>query len=489
MSWKNPFLYTEKEKALSDAYIRKTGSIRHILAPHQQKFYDLYHRNSESALYCSRKTGKSFTTLLIATELCLQKPGVIVRYAMLTLKLAKEILLPIFEELRKIIPSDCFPHITVYDMSVTFKNGSQIKICGSNREAAETSRGPRANLIICDEVTAWDAFAEYMITSILMPQGTLVKNFKIIYAGTPPTNMDTYFIQKIYPKLLSLGSIISIDIDQNPLLDQKSIERIISMYPKGREDPNFRREHKLELIPANNLRLTPEFDPVAHTFEDHDKCVDYGNQKIPQTYQYFMSVDTATVDNTAILIGFLDHHSQQLIIEEEFVKNNINLTEIATEINRIKEKYQPFFYHCDNGIKTVIDAFSLEHKEFREIHGIQHTNPIKGKVEDNIAHLRSAFENNKLLISKKCTRLIWELNNCVWEMTVGDNKKIERNSDQKHGDAVMALTYMLRAVNWRFRPGQKEHNISLTDYNPKKNSVEKLKQTPRIWGNLRSVNG
>jgi len=489
MIWKNPFRYTKEEKAVSDAYIRKTRTIRHLLAPHQREFYDLCKIHSEVGLYCSRKTGKTFTDTLIAYEMCIQNDPVICRYVMPTLKTAKEVLLPILEELRIILPTDLFPKITLSDMTAKFKNGSQLKICGANRDAAESARGPKSDFIICDEVAAWDEFAEYMITGILIPQGTTVTNFKIIYSCTPPDSLGGYFIQSIYPKLLSNNCLISIDIDKNPLLTPSMIERIVSFYPKGRDDPNFRREHKLELIPNNTHRLTPEFDEDIHVYEERSKTVSYGNQELPQTYQYFICNDTGTVDNNALLVGYLDHHNQQLVIEDEYVNNNMNLTEIAEKIMSKKEEYEPYFYHIEKGCKIIIDAFSLESKELREIHGIQHIRPIKGKVEDNIAHLRSAFENNKIQISSKCVRLIWELNNCVWKQESSDNnKQIERNSEQKHGDAVMALTYMVRAVNWRFRPGEQECDIRLDmkSYSPKKDSlIEMRKRTPLLWGQLR----
>jgi hypothetical protein len=487
MVWKNPFKYTREEKAMSDAYIRKSNKVRHLLAPHQQKFYDLYTKNDESGLYCSRKTGKTFTTILIAIEACLKEPNVIVRYAMSTLKTAKEVLLPILEEIRTIIPDEYYPKITVSDMTAKFKNGSQIKICGSNKEAAESARGPRANLVICDEVPSWDLYAEYMITGILIPQGTTIKNFKIIYAGTPPDSMEGYFIQSIYPKLISRKVLVSIDIDENPLLTEAMIQRIVDFYPLGRDDPNFRREHKLELIPNNTHRLTPEFNESSHVFtEVKDKCVEYGVQRIPQLYQCFISADTATVDNTAILCGYFDHHNQKLVVETEFVKNNINLTEIANELHFAKDNYLKYSFEGEKNLKIIIDAFALERKEFREIHGIQHISPLKGKVEDNIAHLRSAFENNKIEIHGSCERLIWELNNCVWKISINENKQIERNSTQKHGDAIMALTYMLRAVNWRYRPDNAGYNIKLDGYNPKVNKLEDMKaRTSRPWGELR----
>lgn len=486
MAWKNPFKYTKEEKEVSDAYVRRKKKIRHLLAPHQQKFYDLYHSCNEAGLYCSRKSGKTFTTILIATEACISEPNVIVRYAMSTLKTAKEVLLPILEEIKNILPSEFYPKITVSDMTVKFRNGSQIKICGSNKEAAESARGPRANLVICDEVPSWDMYAEYMITGILIPQGTTISNFKIIYAGTPPDSMEGYFIQSIYPKLLSRKVLVSIDIDENPLLTDVMIQRIVDFYPKGRDDPNFRREHKLELIPNNTHTLTPEFDEKLHVYtEEKDKCVEYGEQRVPQLYQCFISADTATVDNTAILCGYFDHHSQKLIVEKEFVKNNINLTEIAVELHEFKNEYINHCFDGERNLKIIIDAFSLERKELREIHGIQHINPLKGKVEDNIAHLRSALENNKIEIHSGCERLIWELKNCVWKTSINENKQIERNSNQKHGDAIMALTYMLRAVNWRYRPGNIRYNIKLDGYDTNKNKLSDMKsRTNRPWGEL-----
>lgn len=490
MAWKNPFNYTRQEKEISDAYIRKTKTIRHLLAPHQQQFYDLYKSSDESGLYCSRKTGKTFTTILIAIEACLQNPNAIVRYAMTTLKTAKEVLLPILDEIRLIFPSDLFPKITVSDMTAKFRNNSQIKICGSNKEAAESARGPRSNLVICDEVPSWDSYAEYMITGILIPQGTTIKNFKIIYAGTPPDCMDGYFIQSIYPKLLSRKVLVSIDIDQNPLLTENMIQRIVDFYPLGRDDPNFRREHKLELIPNNNQRVTPEFNESIHVYNYiKDKCESFGDYKIPQLYQYFISIDTGTVDNTAMLVGYLDHNNHKLIIEKEFVKNNINLTNISEEYYCLKNEFTQFFYSGEEGLKTIIDAFEGEKKELREIHGIQHFNPRKGKVEDNIAHLRSALENNKIEINNNCVRLIWELNNCVWKQntSTSDLKAIERNVKQKHGDAIMALTYMLRAVDWHFRPGSYNYHIDLHSNNYNSKKIEKLNtNNSRPWGDLLS---
>ncbi len=487
MAWKNPFDYSKAERALSDAQIRRNKSIRHLLTPHQKLMHDFIFtsKETEAGYYCSRKVGKTGSLLLCCHEYAWKHPGSLIRFVLADQTQATSIIEPMINSfIKKLLPSDMMPRYMKSERTIRFLNGSSIKLNGANPDAIDRAVGPSCDLFVFDEIAIWSGDVRYTLLDVLYPQGTLTKAKKI-FSCTPPPSIDSYYIQNIHPKLLAKGNIVTLTIYENPLLSPKQIEQIEDEMG-GRDSAEFRRQYLCELIPSNSNRLTPEFCEALAVYEERPKYVEYGEQQIPQQYQYFICADTGTVDNTAILVGYFDHHEQQLVIEEEFVQNNINLTEIANEIHALHEKYTPFFYDRDKGLRIIIDAFSLEHKELREIHGIQHVNPTKGKVEDNIAHLRSALENNKVQISSKCTRLIWELNNCVWSQSNRENKQIERSVEQKHGDAIMALTYMLRSVNWRFKPGVKEHNFSLTNYNTEENSLTKLRErTPRLWGDLR----
>ncbi len=484
MTWKDPLKYTRQEKELSDAYIVRKLTIRHLLTPHQKQMYDFIFNSKEDEIgyYCSRKIGKTASLLLMCHEYAWKHPGCLVRFVLADQTQATSIIEPMLGSfINRVIPGEVQPKYLKSLRTLFFKNGSQIKLNGANPDAIHRAVGPSCDLFVFDEIAIWEGNVQFALLDVFYPQGTLTDPKKI-FSCTPPDQIDSYYIQSIHPKLLSKNTIVTLTIDENPLLTPEQIKKIEEQMG-GRDSPEFRRQYLCELIPTNTSRLTPEFKD-SHIYEiEKDKCLEFGEQRIPQLYQYFIAADTATVDNTAILVGYFDHNKQKLVIEEEFVKNNINLTEIAAEIHRLKEKYLTYCFDGDRNLKIIIDAFSLERKEFREIHGIQHSFPIKGKVEDNISHLRSGFENNKIEIHADCKRTIWELKNCVWKTTLHDTKQIERNSEQKHGDAVMALTYMFRAVNWRYRPGVFEHNIQLTNYSPKNNSLEELrKRTPQIWG-------
>lgn len=488
MSWKNPFKYTKEEKALSDAQIRKNKSIRHLLTPHQKKMHDFIFKSdeNEAGYYCSRKVGKTASLLLMFHEFAWKNPGTLSRFVLADQIQATQIIEPLMNSfIKKLIPEDMWPVYLKSERLLRFTNGSIIKLNGANPDAIDRSVGPSCDLFAFDEIAIWQGDVKYALLDVFYPQGTLT-NAKKIYSCTPPPNIDSYYVQHIHPRLMNKNSIVTLTIYENPLLTEKQVE-LIKEEMGGEDSPEFKRQYLCELIPSNTYRVTPEFSEDVHTYKDKEKSIEYGTQLLPQTYQYYLSVDTGTVDNTAILIGYFDHHNQQLVIEEEFVKNNMNLTDIANEIKDFKDRYTEFFYHCDKGVKIIIDAFSLEHKELREIHNIYHFYPVKGKVEDNISHLRSAFENNKIAISKNCKRLIWELNNCVWKQDLNANKHIERNTEQKHGDAIMALTYMLRGVNWRFRPEQANYNINLKDFNPKVNTLEKMRErTTVLWTDIKN---
>jgi hypothetical protein len=489
MSWKNPFEYTKEEKELSDTIIRRRKTIRHLLTPHQKLVHDFLFnsKDTEMGFYCSRKVGKTGSSLLNCYEFAWKNPGCLVRFVLADLTQAKLIIEPMLTAfIDKIIPTDMLPRYLKSEHAMKFKNGSMIKLNGANPDVVHKAVGPSCDLFVFDEIAIWEGDVKRALLDIFYPQGTLT-GAKRIFSCTPPDDISSYYIQEIHPRLSVKNKLITLTIYENPLLTAERITQIEDDMG-GKDSPEFRRQYLCELIPNNESRIVPEFNEDKHVYTiEKDKCVEYGEQRIPQLYQYFICADTATDDNTAILVGYFDHHNQKLVIEEEYVKNNINLTEIAIEINRLKDKYLPYCFDGDKNLKIIIDGFSLERKEYREMHGIQHSYPIKGKVEENIAHLRSGFVNEKIEINDKCERLKWELKNCVWKKTLpGVTKQIDRNERQKHGDAIMALTYIFRAVNWRFRPEGIEYNIKLDGYNPKINKLEDMKSrtTIRTWGNI-----
>jgi len=99
----------------------------------------------------SRGLGKTYLTAIFCVVRCILYPGTKVVVFSGTIKQANEVLLKIKDE---IMPSSAFIRreiikcdIGVQDAEIKFANGSWIR----TRPSTDTSRGNRANLIICDE--------------------------------------------------------------------------------------------------------------------------------------------------------------------------------------------------------------------------------------------------------------------------------------------------------------------------------------------------
>jgi len=446
--------WTDAQWQASNELIRR-GSIRHLLTKPQREFYDMYKQNvnQETGLYSCRKLGKSTASLLFAYEHCLASSGRIVRFVLPHLKQAREVIFPIVAELIPVMPPDVAPRLLKSESAILFPNGSQIRLGGASKENCEGNRGPRADLLILDEIASFDMENYfYVLNSILFPQLTISQG-PILYLTTPPKTPNHPFIQHTYPKLLSTNSLKVFTIYDNPLISDRQRDKIIELYG-GVDSPDFKREYLSELIPDNNLRLTPEWVTTdANTFTVPPERVDHFGKR--EVYTGYVSMDVGLQDNTACLFAYLDHNTQKVVVVDEFVgnyKTMAELTKMWTEgVARNLTEFCPF-------VEGIVDVFPITAYSLKHDHGLDFRAPkSKGKVEDQISFLRNAIENEKVLISKTCKRLLWELETAIWD---DKRKGIARDDKQSHGDCVMALTYLIKSVDFRRRPGQ-NGNVNL----------------------------
>lgn len=440
--------WSKEKKAKSDELCRR-GSFRHLLLGPQREFYSLMfdEKHKEISMLCSRKFGKSYAALLIAYEFAYRHANSTVRFILPTLKTAKEVIYPIYNELKEWLPVEVVPELYKSEAALKFNNGSRIVLGGATAENIESSRGPLAHLIICDEAASFDAGTyDYAIYSVLKPQLTTTGG-KTLFLTTPPKSPNHPFIMRNYADMVGKGSVVFATIDNNPLLDDERKKEIEEEYG-GRDNPNFRREYLAELVPDQSIRLIPEFTVARHTYKEKPEYKDsFGN---PCTYFGYVGGDAGLVDNTGLVFGYLDHNLGKLIIEHEWVDNYKTLTEIAKAWNDGLSKIQPILYNDASYIGTM-DIFDIAAFDLRNSHGLRFVRPSKKKLEDTLSFLRNCFEQDKILINPDCKKLIWELQYAVWDEKKHD---VARNEQQSHADLTMALAYIAKKVNWKMRPGQ-----------------------------------
>jgi hypothetical protein len=269
-------------------------------------------------------------------------------------------------------------------------------------------------------------------------------------------------MQEYYPRLKASGDIITMNIDENELLAPEDVELIVRRYG-SRQDPSFRREYLLELIAEIDSRLTPEFSKETHVFSDDLDDVLPSNPDGTRDYYGFISADIGITDNTAILGGILHWPSATLYIIKEIVltgreQNTLsNFYEHLMEMRRIVGAYS-------SSIIEVADMFEQLRNSLHKDYGVWVNRPSKGPVEGSVGLLRSVLSKEQVKVHKDCSWTITELENSCWKDTQSVNKQIERTTSG-HSDALMALCYMVRKVNFSSRPG-----VGLTQ-NPLHNST------------------
>ena len=431
------------KKTLASHELIRRGSMRHLLHAGQRKFYDMLKNGDakEYFLWAARRWGKSYCLSILGIEHCLKTPNRKVRHIFPIFKTGKAAIFDIMGKIIPMLPEDMRPELKRSEATYIFPNGSVYIIGGASSETIDGNRGVDMTMLLADEAAFWDekCFNE-LLYSILYPQMLHHPGSKVLFITTPPRSLNHPAVSDVLKRVSTKGNLLKATVYDNPLLSQATIEEQKELM--GGEDSNaWKREMLCELLTDDNLRLTPEFVRDEHVIEVFPPKTDlYGN---PETYVHYVSADLGLNDNTAIIKGYFDHNTATLVITDEWVDNYKTLTYIADVWKSM--------YPTGDGVHKVyetLDVWPLAAYELRHEHGLTFSNPRKGKIEETIAVVRNALENNKIKVYSKCSRLIHELTTATWDQK---KKDVERNADG-HSDCIMALAYMLKEVQWNYRP-------------------------------------
>jgi hypothetical protein len=212
----------------------------------------------------------------------------------------------------------------------------------------------------------------------------------------------------------------------------------------GVDNPNFRREHLCELVADSSLRLTPEF----HKGQIKDSILPLtDNFGSSVTFKPYIGGDIGLTDNTALIFGYYDHLRNKYIVKSEWVENYKSFSVIVDAYNEGMKYYKDFLDPV-----TVVDIWDVARHSLNVDYNWITQRPTKGRVEETILNLRNVLENDVIEIDSSCKHLIFELENAVWKT---NKKDIDRNSEQSHGDALMALAYIVKEIPFGRKPSDK----------------------------------
>lgn len=436
-----------KNQAVKELW--RKGVLHWKLNSAQREMYDLYKTSEKRVItwLCSRRFGKSHSLAVTAIELCLAQPNTIVKYLCPTQKMIKTILHPIIRQITEDCPKEVKPTFMRNEGIYKFPNGSEIQLAGNDNGRAENLRGGLAHLCIVDEAGFCDDLA-YTVRSILLPTVSTTGG-KIILSSTPPRSPGHDFAQFVKDASFE-GSLIKKTIFDNVRFSPAQVDEIMSQYRGGMQDNEFRREYLAEMITDVNSSVIPEFSAEVEM-----DCIK--ELERPGHCDYYVAADIGFVDFTVVLFGYLDFRKSRLVIEDELVMSkdltpNFNTEVLAKAIiakensllmnTSFGEKKEPYLRVSDTNLFFINDMHRL--------HGVLFMPTQKDDLEAAVNNVRVLVGGKKIVINPRCKYLISHLKGATWK--VGNKRIFDKSPDGGHYDALAALIYMCRNVQWNKNP-------------------------------------
>lgn len=420
------------------------GVLHWLLHSGQKSLYDSYQKCEDKIVVwnCSRRLGKSFTLCVIALETCLKTPNAIVKYCCAKQVDARGIIRPLIRDIIKSCPLELRPVYKTQDRAYVFPNGSRIELSGLDGGRAESIRGGSAHLGIIDEAGIVGDL-EYIIGSIILPTTTTTKG-KIILASTPPKTPDHPYV-KYVRRAEAQGNLVTKTVYDNPMIDRGELQKIIDE-AGGVDSIAFRREYLTHIIKDDNFTVVPEFTP-----ELQKEIVREWPK--PPFFDTYTSMDLGLKDLTVVVFAYYDFRAAKIIIEDEFVINGqkFNTDNLA---KGIKEKEEHNFIDpvtkemkpigmrvSDNNLIVINDLYQL--------HGLHFFPTRKDDADAALNNMKIMLQQKKIIINPRCKTVIRHLDGAVWNKS---KSSYERSGDNGHYDAIDALKYLVRNVNYTKNP-------------------------------------
>lgn len=437
----------------------KNGILKWKLHDLQKKIYDEFHKGDDyiTTLLISRQTGKSYMMCILAIETCLQKPNAIVKYACPKQKMVKTILKPIMRQILEDCPPEIRPEYKENDKLYVFPNGSEIQMAGTDNQNYDNIRGGKCDLWIVDEA-GFCTDLDKVVWSVLQPT-TLTTDGRGILASTPDPDAPEHVFIKDFVEPAKLEDRLHLyTIHDNPLIDEKRRQAIITQYPGGEKNPKFRAEYLCEIVRNSENVVIPEFD------DETQKAIVTSKYERPKFFDTYLSMDIGGKDFTVVLFAYYDFLKDTVVIEDEYVLRERQVSSkiaenIKKKCNNLWGEKPPYLMFSDNNNQILINDLQYEHD-------LNFIPTRKDNKEAAINQVRLKIMNHKVLIHPRCATLIYHLQYATWArrsekaINTSNYKQFARSADHGHFDAVDAVIYLIRNVVYGKNPYPKGFGIT-----------------------------
>lgn len=329
------------------------------------------------------------------------------------------------------------------DKRITFKNGSFIKLVGSDNY--ESGRGFNPDGAVYDEFKDHDYRFHQGFSDNL-----LAKKAPLLIVGTPPELFDHFFVRTEEEfKLDPRGAYFKRPTHSNPYIDKEELElEKTAAIAKG-EWAKYMREIEAEIVPGGANAIFPmleiprfneagNFVGESRHVKRHDTLI---NEVLStwRDWKYYVTYDPGSAVCFAAIFCAVNRYTKKVIVLDEiYEKRKMEMSTrkiyplAMTKMNKLiprAEWHETYDYAATWFQNEVMAEFK------RAIHPC--TKDVN-KKEEKLSAIKDFLLEDLLIISDRCRGLISEMSTYATD----ENNKIPKINDH----AIDALRYTFNAA-------------------------------------------
>ena len=329
-------------------------------------------------------------------------------------------------------PEEWIESTNTTEMRITFKNGSFIKLEGSDNPAAMAGIKPKG-LIIYDE------FKDHRLTSIdNFEPNRAAFDVPALFIGTPPMVHNHYVDYMDLAKSEEHWRYFHAPTSSNPFISKAWLLRKKAEKLKLGDEEGWMREYEAIFVIGGKSSIFPHINKMSFPPWSDVRPKDLNK------WTLVVGHDPGTTSVFAVVFMLWNPWSKQIIVFDELYVEDMAETTSRKIHARTQEKLKDF-RKAVKEIDFVYDEaavwFANEVSEISEDWYIPSQKSEFG-VDGYIGLLREAMARGLVTITNNCEKLIWEMQNYIRD----EKGRVPKADDH----AINALQYALGSTGLRF---------------------------------------
>jgi hypothetical protein len=337
-------------------------------------------------------------------------------------------------------------HIYETDRRIVFKNGSFIKLVGSDNHQA--GRGFNPDGAVYDEFKDHDyRFHEGFVDNLLP------KKAPLLIVGTPPETFDHFFVRTENDfKVDDRGAYFKMSTWTNPHIDKEELERDKQSAIRKGEWAKYMREIEAEIVAGGANAIFPmfeipryneqgEFVGESRHVKEHQKLLLEVTSRIRDYSFYIMFDPGSALTMAALLVAIHDADKKVIVLDEVYITDRMKTTAKLAygegqmkmfAITRRAEWFQGYDHAAAWFQVEVQNEFQVGLTPCQKDMGEQ-------KKEDKLSLIKDFMLEDLFVVSKNCKNHISEMATYATD----DKGRIPKSKDH----TIDCLRYIFNAAH------------------------------------------